>query len=83
MSLEEVDRLARLPYSVVISCELELNFDTLLSHIWEYLSLLRVYTKKRGGLPYIPSGRSGIVRYGSVCVSVVFVLGTKGPYVCV
>ena len=49
VSLEEVDRLARLPYSVVISCELELNFDTLLYLIWEYLSLLRVYTKKRGG----------------------------------
>lgn len=49
ISLEEVDRLARLPHSVVISCELELNFDTLLSQIWEYLSLLRVYTKKRGG----------------------------------
>lgn len=49
ISLEEVDRLARLPHSVVISCELELNFDTLLREIWEYLSLLRVYTKKRGG----------------------------------
>ena len=49
ISLEEVDRLARLPHSVAISCELELNFDTLLSQIWEYLSLLRVYTKKRGG----------------------------------
>jgi small GTP-binding protein len=51
ISLEEVDRLARLPHSVVISCELELNFDTLLSEIWEYLSLLRVYTKKRGEPP--------------------------------
>ena len=50
MSLEEVDRLARLPYSVVISCELELNFNTLLSLIWDYLSLLRLYTKKRGGI---------------------------------
>ena len=49
ISLEEVDRLARLPHSVVISCELEVNFDTLLHEIWECLSLLRVYTKKRGG----------------------------------
>jgi ribosome-interacting GTPase 1 len=50
VSLEEVDRLARLPHSVVISCELELNFDTLLSLIWDYLSLLRLYTKRRGGI---------------------------------
>jgi small GTP-binding protein len=51
VSLEEVDRLARLPHSVVISCELELNFDTLLSLIWDYLSLLRLYTKRRGEPP--------------------------------
>ena len=49
ISLEEVDRLAHQPYSIVISCELDLNLDFLLSQLWEYLSLLRVYTKRRGG----------------------------------
>ena len=49
ISLEEVDRLARQPHSVVTSCEMGLNLDCLLSKIWDYLCLLRVYTKKRGG----------------------------------
>ncbi len=47
--MEEVDRLAREPDSIVISCEMELNLDILLSRVWDYLSLIRVYTKKRGG----------------------------------
>ena len=50
ISLEEVDRLARELNSVVISCEMHLNLDYLLVKLWDYLSLLRVYTKRRGGL---------------------------------
>ena len=50
ISIEEMDRLARQPNSVVISCGLKLNLDYLLDLIWEYLQLLRVYTKKRGGI---------------------------------
>ncbi len=49
VSMEEVDRLARESDSIVISCEMELNLDILLSRVWDYLSLIRVYTKKRGG----------------------------------
>lgn len=48
ISLEEVDRLAREPHSVVTSCEMGLNLDYLLENVWQYLSLLRVFTKKRG-----------------------------------
>lgn len=44
-----MDRLARQPNSIVISCGLKLNLDYLLDQIWEYLQLLRVYTKRRGG----------------------------------
>jgi ribosome-interacting GTPase 1 len=47
--LEEVDRLARQPHSVVMSCEMNLNLDRLIESVWEYLALLRIYTKKRGG----------------------------------
>ena len=47
--MEEVDRLARQPHSIVTSCEMGLNLDSLLNKIWDYLALLRVYTKKRGG----------------------------------
>lgn len=48
ISLEEVDRLSRLPYSVVISCEMELNLDGLKKAIWDQLGMLRIYTKPRG-----------------------------------
>jgi ribosome-interacting GTPase 1 len=49
LSIEEVDKLARRPHSVVISAGLQLNLmDGLLPAIWEYLDLVRVYTKRRG-----------------------------------
>ena len=56
ISIEEVDRLARLPHSVVVSCEMELNLDYLLEQMWEHLALLRVYTKKRGEPPNFSGG---------------------------
>lgn len=83
ISIEEVDRLARRPHSVVIrcvtvqitchyrlcpyvckevkllspvfsactdvSCGMKLNLDYLLERLWEYLALICIYTKKRGG----------------------------------
>lgn len=84
ISIEEVDRLARKPNSVVIrsdismlshfaanvqffmraeahqrcyffcpcvnlSCGMKLNLDYLLEQLWEYLALICIYTKKRGG----------------------------------
>jgi len=39
-----------MPHSVVISCEMNLNLDYLLATLWEYLSLIRIYTKRRGGV---------------------------------
>jgi uncharacterized protein len=52
ISLEEMDRIARKsPHNVVISCELELNLDYMLRRIWEYLALIRIYTKKPGNPP--------------------------------
>ncbi|GBG29857.1 Developmentally-regulated GTP-binding protein 1 [Hondaea fermentalgiana] len=51
ISLEEVDALARQPHSLVISCNLKLGYDYLLERIWDYLGLVRVYTKKRGSPP--------------------------------
>eukprot|EP00299_Pterocystis_sp_00344_P013326 c6517_g1_i1.p1 GENE.c6517_g1_i1~~c6517_g1_i1.p1 ORF type:complete len:350 (-),score=103.28 c6517_g1_i1:58-1107(-) len=72
VSLEEVDRLARLPHSVVVSCDLNLNLDYLLEVIWEYLGLVRVYTKKRGEYPDL--GDPVILRNGAtvkyVCHSI-------------
>ncbi|XP_057572218.1 developmentally-regulated GTP-binding protein 2 isoform X2 [Hippopotamus amphibius kiboko] len=51
ISMEEVDRLARKPDSVVISCGMRLNLDYLLEMLWEYLALTCIYTKKRGQRP--------------------------------
>jgi len=44
--MEEVDRLARQPHSIVLSCKLNLGTDLFLEKIWDYLGLVRVYTKK-------------------------------------
>ncbi|XP_023600831.1 developmentally-regulated GTP-binding protein 2 isoform X1 [Myotis lucifugus] len=54
ISMEEVDRLARKPNSVVISCGMKLNLDYLLEMLWEYLALTCIYTKKRGLPPHTP-----------------------------
>lgn len=56
VSLEEVDRIARQPHHVVISCNAELNLDYLIDQIWEYLELIQVYTKKRGDPPDFSEG---------------------------
>lgn len=50
-SMEEVDEIARRPFSIPISCYLKLNFDGLLARIWEMMGLVRVYTKKVGHKP--------------------------------
>jgi len=51
LSIEEVDALARQPFSVVISVYMKLNLDLLLYKMWEMMGLMRVYTKKRGQEP--------------------------------
>ncbi|KAI9558130.1 hypothetical protein GHT06_014883 [Daphnia sinensis] len=51
ISLEEVNRIARQPHSVVVSCNMKLNLDYLLETLWDYLSFIRVYTKKPGQPP--------------------------------
>lgn len=56
ISIQEVDRIARQPNSVVVSCNMKLNLDFLLETIWEYLSLIRVYTKKPGQPPDFDDG---------------------------
>ncbi|KAL2916629.1 Ribosome-interacting GTPase 2 [Polyrhizophydium stewartii] len=54
--IEEVDRLARQDYTVVVSCESDLNLDYLVHQIWHHLDLIRVYTKKRGEFPDFEGG---------------------------
>jgi len=50
-SIEECRRISAMPDSVVLSCRMKLNHDLVLAKIWEYLGLVRVYTKPRGKKP--------------------------------
>lgn len=56
ISIEEVNRLARQPNSLVVSCNMQLNLDYLLESLWEELRLIRVYTKKPGAPPDFDDG---------------------------
>lgn len=51
ISLEQVDKLARTPHTVVISCEMDLNLTYLVEKIWDELGMVKIYTKKRGDHP--------------------------------
>ena len=51
LSIEEVDELARKPDSIVISIYMNLNLDVMLQKMWEYMGLIRIYTKRRGQPP--------------------------------
>ncbi|KAK9149179.1 hypothetical protein Scep_007936 [Stephania cephalantha] len=61
IGIDDVDRLARQPNSIVISCNMKasvifsllerLNLDRLLAKMWEEMGLVRVYTKPQGQQP--------------------------------
>ncbi|CAH8661317.1 Developmentally-regulated GTP-binding protein 2, variant 2 [Schistosoma haematobium] len=85
ISLQEVDRLARQPHSVVVSCNLKLNLDYLLEKLWDYLNLIQVFTKKRGQKPDLDEGI--ILRNGStvehICHSIHRSLASQCKYALV
>jgi len=51
INIEECDRLARLPMSVVASVNAKLNLDYLVARVWDEMQVVRVYTKKKGAFP--------------------------------
>ncbi|EGN91844.1 hypothetical protein SERLA73DRAFT_148100 [Serpula lacrymans var. lacrymans S7.3] len=51
ISIEELDLLYKIPYSVPISSREWLNVDELIESMWQSLDLVRVYTKPRGLSP--------------------------------
>ena len=51
ISIEELDLLDKVPHYVPISAKDHWNFDELLLKIWEYLDLIRIYTKPKGQIP--------------------------------
>jgi small GTP-binding protein len=50
-TIEHLDQLARREHTIPISCSYTLGLDYLLKMIWDYLGLVRVYTKKKGQTP--------------------------------
>lgn len=51
ITMEDVDYLAHLPDSVVLSANKGYGNQFFLAQIWEYLGLVRIYTKKKGEHP--------------------------------
>jgi len=51
ISIEELDIIDKCPHYVPISAADEWNFDELMEKIWEYLDLIRIYTKPKGQAP--------------------------------
>nr|CAB3239961.1 developmentally-regulated GTP-binding protein 1 [Phallusia mammillata] len=51
ISIEELDIIYKVPHCVPISAHHKWNFDDLLEMMWEYLKLIRIYTKPKGQLP--------------------------------
>lgn len=51
ITMEEMDRLSRLPHSVVLSLAWDLNVDDVIDELWEHLNIIRIYTKKHGSHP--------------------------------
>ena len=51
ITIEELDIISQVPHYVPISAKDEWNFDELIEKIWEYLDLIRIYTKPKGQIP--------------------------------
>jgi ribosome-interacting GTPase 1 len=69
ITIEELELLDRVPHYVPISANLEWNFDGLMTKIWEYLNIIRIYTKPKGLPPdydepvVIPRGKCTIEEF--------------------
>ncbi len=53
VSLDFLDKLAREPNTVVMSCELDLGIQDVVERCWQELQLMRIYTKRQA-LPIYP-----------------------------
>ncbi len=51
ISMEELDILDRMPHFVPTSAKLGWNLEEIYETIWDYLKLIRIYTKPKGQIP--------------------------------
>lgn len=49
--IEDLDIICKVPHYVPISAKDEWNLDGLMEKVWEYLDLIRIYTKPKGQIP--------------------------------
>jgi ribosome-interacting GTPase 1 len=47
ITIEELDLVSKIPHHVPISANHLWNLDELLERIWEYLGMIRIYTKPK------------------------------------
>jgi len=63
ITIEEVNRIAQLPHSVVCSVTWDLNIEAVIEEMWEHMGLIRIFTKKQKAPPDL--GRPFVVKNGS------------------
>ena len=69
ITIQELDLLTKVPHYVPISAKDEWNFDELMEKIWDYLDLIRIYTKPKGQIPdydapvIIPRTKSTVIDF--------------------
>jgi len=51
ITIEELEVLSRVPHYVPISADHEWNLDGLIEKMWQYMDLVRIYTKPKGQIP--------------------------------
>lgn len=51
ITMEEMNRLANIPHSVVCSLKWDLNIEEVIDEIWAHLNMIRIFTKKHGARP--------------------------------
>lgn len=51
ITLEELELLSQVPHYVPICARKEWGFDDLLEKMWQYLNMIRIYTKPKGQIP--------------------------------
>jgi ribosome-interacting GTPase 1 len=74
ITLEELNVMSRLPHYCPVCAYHNWNLDGLVEMIWEYLDLLRIYTKPKVGArshtmhpEYLPACPSELCSYISPC----------------
>ena len=68
-SIEECRRVSATPDAMVLSCRMGLNLDIFKDMLWEYLGLVRVYTKPRGKKPDVRPTRTPHGTLSEACVA--------------